>query len=98
MNMEFVNRVNHQATTGIEPDIVVLLDQAVEVGLKRKEKVLDTFEMEDMGFHQRVRESYLTQASENPEKWLVLDATKSQVSLSKEISDKITSNLKGGRG
>jgi len=98
LNMEFVNRVNHQATTGIEPDIVVLLDQAVEVGLKRKEKVLDTFEMEDMGFHQRVRESYLTQASENPEKWLVLDATKSQVSLSKEISDKITSNLKGGRG
>ena len=98
LNTELINRVNQEATTGIEPDIVVLLDQSVEVGLNRKEKILDAFEMEDMEFHQRVRESYLTQASENPEKWVVLDATRSQSSLSKEIWDKVILNLQNNRG
>jgi dTMP kinase len=66
--------VNHWATGGRWPDLVVLLDADPEVLAHRLGTELDRIEQADPGFHQRVREGYLTLASEAPEHWVVLDA------------------------
>ena len=64
------------ATQGLRPDVVVLLDAPSDIGLKRRAgRGRDRFEAEALEFHRRVREGYLKQAKDEPERWLVVDAT-----------------------
>ncbi len=76
INLGVIEVVNHTATEGLLPDLAILLDIPVEVGLARRNLArLDRFEGEEIAFHQRVREGYLKIASADPQRWLVIDAT-----------------------
>lgn len=76
LGLSIVETTNHTATQGLKPDLTVLLDMPVEEGLARKgNKKQDRFEQEDVAFHRRVREGYLKLASNEPQRWLVIDAT-----------------------
>lgn len=86
LSKELIQKLNHIATDGLSPDVVVLLDLTVEEAKRRMEgRDLDRFELEKQDFHNRVRESYLTQAKDQPEKWLVLDASKTVDELVGEL-------------
>lgn len=63
----------------LRPDLVILLDVPVEVGMQRAQKrgVLDRFEQEDLAFFERVRASYLERARGNPETYAIIDASQS---------------------
>ena len=50
---------------------------------------IDKFDLASSEFHQKVRQGYLSIAMQDPNQWLVLDATKSQQTLSEEIWAKI---------
>ncbi len=75
LDLSFVNAVNHAATGGLRPNLIVLLDIEVEAGLGRKRSKQDRFEREEIAFHHRVREGYLKLAAADPGRWLVLDAS-----------------------
>ena len=67
------------ATGGLKPDLTILLDLDVEIGLRRKElkgewNRLDAY---DLNFHQRVRQGYLQLVKDEPERWEVIDASQS---------------------
>jgi dTMP kinase len=75
-DLEQVRALIRYATGGLIPDLTVLLDVDVEVGLKRKKKAdewnrLDAYTVE---FHQRVRNGYLEMVKQEPERWVVVDA------------------------
>src|SRR5438067_158555 len=59
------------ATAGLEPDMTMLLDVPVEVGLARKhaQKGWNRFEAEAVAFHARVRSTYLGLAAAEPDRW-----------------------------
>ena len=64
------------ATGGLKPDLTILLDIDVEVGLRRRARGgewnrLDAYNLE---FHQRVRQGYHQLAQAEPERWVVIDA------------------------
>jgi dTMP kinase len=66
------------ATGGLKPDLTVLFDLDVEVGLRRRAKGgewnrLDAF---DLDFHRRVRQGYLELAQAEPQRWVVIDAAR----------------------
>lgn len=65
------------ATDGLQPDLTLLLDLPVEIGLARKAPGdVTRFEAEyDLAFHRRVRDGFLTLAAEAPERFVVVDAT-----------------------
>lgn len=70
-----INFLINYATAGLTPDLTVLLDVDVEVGLKRRKDQhewnrLDAYEKE---FHERVRRGYLRMADIDA-RWLVIDA------------------------
>jgi len=67
------------ATGGRWPDLTVLLDIPVEVGLERKQADEQTrFEAAfDLAYHQRVRVGYQAMAAAQPGRWVVVDATAS---------------------
>jgi dTMP kinase len=75
-DLEQVRALIRYATGGLIPDLTVLLDVDVEVGLKRKKKAdewnrLDAYTVE---FHQRVRAGYLEMVKQEPGRWVVVGA------------------------
>ena len=81
--------LNRWATGGLRPDITVLLDLPPARGLGRRAPSADRLEAEPADFHERVREGFLAQAREEPQRYLVLDATRPTHQLSREIQDRI---------
>ncbi len=81
-----VDTLNTIAVDGTHPDIWVLLDLPTEHAHRRMMgRDLDRFELEKQDFHERVRQSYLDLAKEDPKKWLVLDARKTPDELKIEL-------------
>jgi dTMP kinase len=58
------------------PDLTLLLDLPVELGLARanRRSAADRFEQETVAFHQRVREAYLARARQHPLRYCIIDA------------------------
>jgi dTMP kinase len=83
------------ATGGLKPDLTILLDLDVEIGLRRKElkgewNRLDAY---DLNFHQRVRQGYLQLVKAEPERWEVVDASQSPRQVQDELRRVITQRL-----
>lgn len=69
------------ATRGLTPDLTVLLDLDVAQGRQRMladRGGLDRLEAEAIAFHERVRRTFLHLASLEPERFLVVDASRPQ--------------------
>ena len=89
-----VRAVNQAATQGLNPDLTILLDLPVEVGLGRKrDRRQDRFEREDIAFHRRVRRGYLKLAAEEPRRWLVVDAKQPKEKISQIIWQRVSKLL-----
>ena len=73
-----VRHVRMWATEGLVPDVTVVLDLDPAIGRDRLDaanKQFDRLEAEALEFHTRVRDAYLTMAADEPERFLVVDAT-----------------------
>ncbi|HUV46055.1 MAG TPA: dTMP kinase [Dehalococcoidia bacterium] len=94
LDLELVETINDTATQGLKPDLIVLLDIPVEEGLARKRvKKQDRFEQEDIAFHQRVRKGYLKLAANDPQRWLVVDASQSKAKIREIIWQRVSQLL-----
>ncbi len=87
------------ATGGLVPDLTILLDLDVEVGLKRKQKAdewnrLDAYTVE---FHRRVRAGYLEMVKLEPERWRVVDAGREWKLVQAELRQVIEDKLEAGK-
>ena len=94
-DIEQVRVLIHYATGGLVPDLTILLDLDVEVGLKRKKNAdewnrLDAYTVE---FHQRVRAGYLEMVKAEPKRWVVLDAEKKWDEVHAELRKVIVGNV-----
>jgi dTMP kinase len=77
LDLDTLRRVTEFATGGLKPDLTLLLDLDVEHGLHRRESGgnwnrLDAYDLE---FHRRVRAGYLKLAGQEPDRWIVIDAS-----------------------
>ena len=98
LDLEMVKATNNAATQGLKPALTVLLDISAEEGLARKRaKKQDRFEQENLAFHQRVRDGYLKLAADEPERWLVVDASQSKRKITETIWQRV-SQLLSSRG
>jgi len=81
------------ATEGLLPDLTVLLDLDPAVGRERLTESrtrYDRLEAEEADFHERVRAAYLALAEAEPERFLVLDATRPVEELQQSIRDRVS--------
>jgi dTMP kinase len=84
------------ATGGLKPDLTILMDLDVETGLQRKElkgewNRLDAY---DLDFHHRVRQGYLQLVKDEPERWVVVDASQSPKTVQEDLRNVIDERLK----
>lgn len=80
------------ATEGLKPHVTILLDLDPAVSRDRlaaENKRFDRLESEALDFHSRVRESYLDIAREEPERFLIIDATLPREEIRDRIFDRL---------
>jgi dTMP kinase len=85
--LEELARLEEIATRGLQPDLTLLLDLPVEIGLKRKAPDDRTrFETGfDLAFHRRVRNGFLEMAVAEPSRFVVVDATQPADAVAERI-------------
>ena len=78
-DIESLRSLIDYATNGLVPDLTLLFDVSAEEGLRRRENSgeewnrLDAYKLE---FHNRVREGYHQLRTVDPDRWAVIDASK----------------------
>jgi len=80
LGAEKITELNALAVDGIIPDITILLDVPVDVGLSRRNgshKNLDRLDTQQKDFYDRVNDGYRTLAKRNSGRYGVIDATRS---------------------
>ena len=73
----------------LQPDITLLFDVPVEVSIARLAgaRSPDKFERESADFFTRIRNAYLERASKNPQRFRVIDGSKSLDEVAKAVKD-----------
>jgi len=93
-----VEAINQFAVGQATPDLTILIDLPPEVGLARvharSEGQLDRMEQEAIEFFEAVRKGYLDLASAEPERFVVVDGSKSIDELEADIWDTVKAKLK----
>ncbi len=104
VDREMLGVIAQLSTGGLQPDLVVVLDVPVEVGLARRDSghvaELTRFEDEsrhDLAFHQRVRAAYHEMAAADPERWVVLDGSASVDTVAEGVSRAVDAVLEQPR-
>jgi dTMP kinase len=95
-NLEDVRALVKYATGGLTPDLTILLDLDIEVGLKRKTQNevewnrMDAYTVE---FHKRVRAGYLEMVKTEPQRWVVVNSDQAWESVQAELRKVIIEKL-----
>ncbi|MGY8962807.1 MAG: dTMP kinase [Rhodospirillales bacterium] len=101
LGREPVEQLNRIALNDFKPDITLILDLAVEVGLKRAvSRGGDELRYEDMdvAFHHRLREGFIDIAKRDPNRCHVIDATGSEDEVSNRLQGVVLTAVKSGNG
>ena len=92
LDMELIRRLNTEASGALTPNLTILLDVPVEIGLGRITERgrqpgggRDRLEQEHHAFHERVRQGYLALASAEPDRMVVIDASDGIDALSARV-------------
>lgn len=102
----FLDRLEALAVAGCRPDLTVLIDVPAEVGMARvmtrsatgSAPQPDRFETEGARVHDRRRQLFLELAANEPERFLVIDGTRTQDEVEQEIWRAVSARLLQGEG
>ena len=101
--LDLIERLNQRVARGLKPDLTILLDCPVDLGLERaKERMANEnvsakegrFEGEQRDFHQRVRDAYLAIAKAEPHRIKVVDGSGDEHTVEREIRQLVDQFLK----
>ncbi|KXK15058.1 MAG: thymidylate kinase [Chloroflexi bacterium OLB14] len=99
-NLDEIRALVKYATGGLSPDLTILLDLDVEVGLKRKTQNevewnrMDAYTVE---FHKRVRAGYLEMVKQEPKRWVVVNSNQKWEDVQEELKKVIVGRIKKER-
>ena len=97
LDLTMLEMVNNLATQNLKPGVIILLNISPEEGLARKRSLKDRFELEDLSFHHRVREGYLKMAADDPDRWLVIDASLPKKRIAEVVWERVSQLLPSHR-
>ena len=88
MSSELIVQLENIVQGDIRPDLTLLLDVPVEIGLERANDRgdPDRFEQEQQDFFNRVRAGYLSLANENSDRYVVIDASQELQGVQTDIA------------
>jgi dTMP kinase len=97
IDLDWLRRLNDTASSDLHPDLTLLFDCPVGVGLERVGRRRehwaagrsqeDRFERENHEFHERVRNGFLELARLEPERFRIVDASRSVAAVETQIRE-----------
>lgn len=97
LGIDNILNVNMFATENTFPDLTLLFDITPEEGLKRisanANREVNRLDLEKLDFHHKVRNSFLELAKRYPERYVIIDASKSREEVAKATLEAILSKL-----
>lgn len=100
LGMDRVKELQTLVLGDFTPDLTLILDLPVEIGLRRaiaresaKSDMEDRFERMDRSFHEKLRAAYLEIAAKEPERCVVLNADTTPEDLQSDIRAVLTSRF-----
>nr|WP_079784141.1 dTMP kinase [Pseudomonas sp. LPH1] len=100
LSIERIAQLEQFVQGELRPDLTLIFDLPVEIGLARAAARgrLDRFEQEGRGFFEAVRQAYLQRAEQAPQRYRVLDAGQSLAQVQADIDALLPSLLEACRG
>ena len=87
LGVDNILNVNNFATEGTVPDLTLLFDIDPKIGLARisanADREVNRLDLEKLDFHNKVRNTFLELAKRYPERFVIIDASKSR----EEVAD-----------
>ena len=95
MGDDLIQSLETMVQGDMRPDLTLVLDVPVELGLERagKRSEPDRFELEKTDFFNRVRQAYLSMATHNPQRYKIIDASQTLEIVQLQIADTLKSFL-----
>ncbi len=96
LNRDDLRQITHFATGGLKPDLTFLLDIDVERGLARRvanAAEMNRLDLEQVSFHQRVRQGYHALAQAEPARWLLVNADRSVEAVQADLRRLLVNRL-----
>ena len=97
LGIDKIYALNQYATEGLLPDITVFFDLKPEIGLARIEananREVNRLDVEKMYFHEKVHSAFMELAKRFPERYLIVDASKSPAEVAEETYKAIAKKL-----
>ncbi len=96
LDLELIHRLNRVATGGLVPDLTIVLDVPVKVGLgraRRRRRSMDRLEIETLEFHQRVRDGYHAIAKQEPDRVAVINSRRNPKRVHYEIRELVNQRI-----
>lgn len=97
LGIDNVLNINMFATEGTFPDLTLLFDIEPEIGLARiaanADREVNRLDLEKLDFHRKVRNTFLDLAKRYPDRFVIIDASKSQEEVAKATLDTILGRL-----
>ena len=97
LGVDNVLNVNMFATEGTFPDLTLLFDIEPELGLARisanADREVNRLDLEKLDFHRTVRNTFLELAKRYPERFVIIDASKSREEVANKTLEVILSRL-----
>jgi dTMP kinase len=99
LNKDVIKYLNRVSSSGLIPNLTILLDVPVEISMKRKAKEArnkggDRLEREKLEFHRKVREGYLKIAEKNKKRIKIVDGRGDIESTWQKVKSVVDSFLK----
>ena len=87
LSEDWIEQLQTLVQGALRPDLTLLLDAPVGVGMARASKrgSLDRFEREQQAFFERVRQSYLQRAAAEPQRFRIVDTDRSPETIASDI-------------
>lgn len=92
LGLDSLSELDQWALQGFKPDLTIMLDLPIEIGLARAEArgEKDRFESEQIEFFEKVRQGYLARAEADPERMKVIDASGSLDQVQAQLAQVLT--------
>ena len=99
LDLEMLRLITAFATQGLKPDLTLYFDIPAGDGLQRRllsGEAWNRMDAEALAFHQRVRTGYLELANAEPDRWKVIDASRSIRDVQRDVRSVVRARLERG--
>lgn len=98
-DLAMLRTLTRMVTGGLSPDLTLLFDLPIDEGQRRKQvghadgDEINRLDLEKRDFRERVRQGYLTLAANEPQRWVILDATQPIETLAQQVWEAVSTKL-----